>query len=269
MTSAQVVDSKGNKVREVGLDDAVFGIESKEGLLHQALVRQLANARQGSANTKTRAEVAGGGKKPWRQKGTGRARAGSIRSPLWEGGGVIFGPKPRDYSIGMPKKQRQLALKAALSARKDNLVIVSGFEDIKEGKTKEFSSLLKGLKLEEKKILLVLDGYNDADKKVERSARNIERLTVVRVSNLNVKELLNAEAVLVAEPVLEVISNRFKPAEKQEAAPKAKKEKKAATSEPTKAVKAPKKEAAPAAKEPKSKAAPAKSKPASKAKKEQ
>lgn len=162
-----------------------------------------------------------------------------------------------------------MALKAALSARKDNLVIVSGFEDIKEGKTKEFSSLLKGLKLEEKKILLVLDGYNDADKKVERSARNIERLTVVRVSNLNVKELLNAEAVLVAEPVLEVISNRFKPAEKQEAAPKAKKEKKAATSEPTKAVKAPKKEAAPAAKEPKSKAAPAKSKPASKAKKEQ
>ena len=269
MTSAQVVDSKGNKVREVGLDDAVFGIESKEGLLHQALVRQLANARQGSANTKTRAEVAGGGKKPWRQKGTGRARAGSIRSPLWEGGGVIFGPKPRDYSIGMPKKQRQLALKAALSARKDNLVIVSGFDDIKEGKTKEFSSLLKGLKLDEKKILLVLDGYNDADKKIERSARNIHRLTVVRVSNLNVKELLNAEAVLVAEPVLEVISNRFKPSEKQEDAPKAKKEKKAATGETTKAVKAPKKEAAPAGKEPKSKAAPAKSKPASKAKKEQ
>ena len=270
MTSAQVVDSKGNKVREVGLDDAVFGIESKEGLLHQALVRQLANARQGSANTKTRAEVAGGGKKPWRQKGTGRARAGSIRSPLWEGGGVIFGPKPRDYSIGMPKKQRQLALKAALSARKDNLVIVSGFDDIKEGKTKEFTSLLKGLKIEEKKILLVLDGYNDADKKIERSARNIHRLTVVRVSNLNVKELLNAEAVLVAEPVLEVISNRFKPSEKQEAAPKAKKEKTAATSESKKAAaKAPKKEAAPAAKEAKSKAAPAKSKPASKAKKEQ
>ena len=129
--------------------------------------------------------------------------------------------------------------------------------------------MLKGLKLDEKKILLVLDGYNDADKKIERSARNIHRLTVVRVSNLNVKELLNAEAVLVAEPVLEVISNRFKPSEKQEDAPKAKKEKKAATGETTKAVKAPKKEAAPAGKEPKSKAAPAKSKPASKAKKEQ
>src|SRR5271156_1674616 len=106
MTSAQVLDLKGNKVREVGLDDDVFGITPNKGLLHTALLRQLANGRSGSANSKTRAEVRGGGKKPWRQKGTGRARAGSIRSPLWEGGGVIFGPKPRDFSIALPKKQR-------------------------------------------------------------------------------------------------------------------------------------------------------------------
>jgi large subunit ribosomal protein L4 len=115
MTSAQVLDSKGNKVREIGLDDDVFGITPNEGLLHTALIRQLANGRSGSANTKTRSEVRGGGKKPWRQKGTGRARAGSIRSPLWEGGGVIFGPKPRDFSIALPKKQRVLALKSALA----------------------------------------------------------------------------------------------------------------------------------------------------------
>lgn len=268
MTSAQVVDSKGNKVREVGLDQTVFGVEAKEGLLHQALVRQLANARRGCASTKTRAEVAGGGKKPWRQKGTGRARAGSIRSPLWEGGGVIFGPKPRDYSITMPKKQRVLALKAALSARKDNLVVVQNFDEIKDGKTKEFASLLDGLKLTDKKVLLVVDGTNDQAKKVERSARNIAGLTVVHVSNLNVKELLHCEAVLTCEPVLEVISNRFKPSSKEAPAPAATKEKKAATGE-KKAKTAPDKKAAPADKEPKSKAAPAKSKTTAKAKKEQ
>ena len=140
MTSAQVVDSKGNKVREVGLDDAVFGIESKEGLLHQALVRQLANARQGSANTKTRAEVAGGGKKPWRQKGTGRARAGSIRSPLWEGGGVIFGPKPRDYSIGMPKSNANWRSKQLF--RHAKIIWLSSAVSKTSKKAKRKSSLL-------------------------------------------------------------------------------------------------------------------------------
>lgn len=241
MTSAQVVDSKGNKVREVGLDESVFGTDADTGLLHQALVRQLANARSGSANTKTRSEVRGGGKKPWRQKGTGRARAGSIRSPLWEGGGVIFGPKPRDYSITMPKKQRVLALKAALAARKDEMVVVANFDDIKEGKTKEFVNLLSGLKLDEKRVLLVLDAKNENTAKVTRSARNIAGLTVVHVGNLNVKDLLHCEAVLTAEPVLEVISNRFKSSEKEGTASGAKKE--TAEKKPAKAA-APKKAAA-------------------------
>jgi large subunit ribosomal protein L4 len=216
MTSAQVVDSKGNKVREVGLDESIFGTEVNNGLLHAALVRQLANARRGSANTKTRSEVAGGGKKPWRQKGTGRARAGSIRSPLWEGGGVIFGPKPRDYSIAMPKKQRVLALKSALAARKDSLVIVQNFDDIKEGKTKEFVNLLKGLKIDEKKVLLVIDSQNEALEKVALAARNIKGLTVVHVNNLNVKDLLHCEHVLTSEPVLEVITKRFQSVHEKE-----------------------------------------------------
>src|SRR5271165_3995035 len=124
MTSAQVVDLKGKKLHEVGLDDDIFGITPNEHVMHTALVRQLANARSGSANTKTRSEVSGGGKKPWRQKGTGRARAGSIRSPLWEGGGVTFGPKPRDFSKSLPKKVRVLALKSALASKKEDLVVV-------------------------------------------------------------------------------------------------------------------------------------------------
>src|SRR5262249_17347162 len=156
-------------------------VEPDNGLLHQALMRQLANARRGTASTKTRSEVSGGGKKPWRQKGTGRARAGSIRSPLWEGGGVAFGPKPRDYSISMPRKQRVLALKAALAARKDALTIVQNFDEIKNGKTKEFVKLLSGLKLDEKKVLLVVDG-SEKSQKVELAARNICGLTVVHVN---------------------------------------------------------------------------------------
>src|SRR3984885_12071488 len=124
MTSAQVVDLKGKKLSEVQLSDEVFGITPNVGVIHSALLRQLANARSGAANTKTRAEVRGGGRKPWRQKGTGRARAGSIRSPLWEGGGVTFGPKPRDYSSAMPAKKRHSAIKSALALRANNLVVV-------------------------------------------------------------------------------------------------------------------------------------------------
>lgn len=210
MTSAQVLDSKGNKVRQIDLDDSVFGIEPNTPLLHAALVRQLANARRGTASTKTRSEVSGGGKKPWRQKGTGNARAGSIRSPLWEGGGVIFGPKPRSYAQSMPRKARLIAIKSALAARRESLVVVQNFDDVKEGKTKEFSTLLGGLGLSGKKVLLVLENNSDHSRKVERAARNIDRLTVIHTSNLNVKDLLNADVLLTAEPVLTQITQRFK-----------------------------------------------------------
>ena len=254
MTSAQVLDSKGNKVREIGLDDDVFGITPNKGLLHTALLRQLANGRSGSANSKTRAEVRGGGKKPWRQKGTGRARAGSIRSPLWEGGGVIFGPKPRDFSIALPKKQRVLALKSALAAKRENLVVIETFDAAKNGKTKEFAAALKVLKLEGQKIVVVTEN-NDADAKlVQRAARNIHNVVVLQVSNLNVKDLLHADAVLISEKGLEAVNNRFKnlPQEKESDA----------ATEKSKA-KAPKKaaaEKAPAAKESKAAKAPAEKK---------
>lgn len=260
MTSAQVLDLKGNKVREVGLEDEVFGVTPNVGLLHSALVRQLANGRSGAANSKTRSEVRGGGRKPWRQKGTGRARAGSIRSPLWEGGGVTFGPKPRDFSQSMPKKQRALALKSALAAKKDNLVVVQNFASITDGKTKQVASALKDLKLYGQKILLVLDHVNDEDKRVQLAARNIDGLKVIHVSNLNVKDLLESEVVLTTESAIQTIHNRFKPTDK-DAAPAEKKAAKKATA----AEKAPAKEAKPA--KAKADEAPAK-KPAAKPKKE-
>mgnify|MGYP000369979342 CR=1 FL=1 len=216
MTSAQVVDLKGKKLSEVPLSDAVFGIKPNMGVIHSALVRQLANARQGSANTKTRAEVRGGGRKPWRQKGTGRARAGSIRSPLWAGGGVPFGPKPRDYSITMNKKMRVLALKSALAASVDKLVVVQDFDNFKEAKTKLFSQVIKDLGHEGKKVLVVLDYACDACARVERAARNLAGLKVIAMSNLNVKDLLNYEIVLTNSRTLEAINKRFEAKEKVE-----------------------------------------------------
>lgn len=245
MTSAQVIDHKGNKVREIELDKDVFGLTPNKGLMHTALVRQLANARAGSANTKTRSEVSGGGKKPWRQKGTGRARAGSIRSPLWEGGGVAFGPKPRDYSKKLNKKMRVLAVKSALSARSGNLVVVDNFDSIKEGKTKEFAHVLKSTKLADKKVLLVIEYSNEHSLLVERSARNMEWVKVVHVGNLNVKDLIEAEVILLSEKGLDTINKRFQKGAKGEAQtpakPKAAKkeagEKKAKAAKPAKEAK--------------------------------
>jgi large subunit ribosomal protein L4 len=220
MTQTQLLDKAGKKVGEVSLAENVFAIEPNEHVVHQALVRQLANARSGSANTKTRAEVSGGGRKPWRQKGTGRARAGSIRSPLWEGGGVTFGPKPRDYSISMPKKARELALKSVLSDKKANLVVVKDLTELKAAKTKEFATILKNLELSGKKVLVVLDYSCDGSCKVELAARNIQDLRVIQVSNLNVKDVLWAEAILTNESTLETINKRFSSAKSSEASAK-------------------------------------------------
>jgi large subunit ribosomal protein L4 len=215
MTSTQVLDLKGKKTGEITLKDEVFGIEPKTGLMHTALVRQLANARSGSANTKTRSEVRGGGAKPWRQKGTGRARAGSRRSPLWEGGGVTFGPKPRDFSISLPKKMRALAVKSALAAKKDQLVVVGSFADVKEPKTKNAIAIYRDLKIEGKKVLLVLDYTTDDCKVITLAARNIEGTKVVHVNNLSVKDLIESDVVLTTETAVNAIHKRF------EAQPKA------------------------------------------------
>jgi large subunit ribosomal protein L4 len=209
MTSTQVLDLKGKKTGEITLKDEVFGIEPKTGLMHTALVRQLANARSGSANTKTRSEVRGGGAKPWRQKGTGRARAGSRRSPLWEGGGVTFGPKPRDFSISLPKKMRALAVKSALAAKKDQLVVVGSFADVKEPKTKNAIAIYRDLKIEGKKVLLVLDYTTDDCKVITLAARNIEGTKVVHVNNLSVKDLIESDVVLTTETAVNAIHKRF------------------------------------------------------------
>jgi len=209
MTSAQVLDLKGNKTHEIKLNDEIFSVEPKMGPMHTALRRQLANARSGSANTKTRSEVRGGGAKPWRQKGTGRARAGSRRSPLWAGGGVIFGPKPRDFSFSMPKKMRAVALKSALAAKREQIVVVKGFEGVKEPKTKEAIQIYRALKIEGQKVLLVLDYTTDTDKTITLAARNIEGTKVVHISNLNVKDLIESDVILTTESAIQAIEKRF------------------------------------------------------------
>ena len=218
MTSAQVLDLKGKKLGEVSLDEEIFSTKTNEGthdgVLHSAVVRQLANARRGTASTKTRSEVSGGGRKPWRQKGTGRARAGSIRSPLWAGGGVTFGPKPRDYSISMPRKMRVLAIKAALATKRDDLVVVKDFNGFSGNKTKDFAQVLKSLDLIGKKVLIVLDFDSESNCRVELAARNIRGVKLIHVNNLNVKDLLDATSVLTTESTLDAITRRFQASHK-------------------------------------------------------
>lgn len=204
-----ILSANGKKSGEITLDESVFGVEPNLHVMHLALRRQLNNARQGSACAKTRAEVAGGGRKPWKQKGTGRARAGSIRSPLFAGGGVIFGPKPRDYSFSMPQKARKLALKSALSAKNENLVVVKDFSEIAEPKTKLMVSSLASLKVEGK-ILIIADTKAAENKYLELAARNIPSVKLLLPSNLNVKDLLEADSVVLTEAAVNDITERLK-----------------------------------------------------------
>lgn len=206
--SKEILNTNGEKLGEITLNEQVFGVEPNLHVMHLALRRQLNNARQGSASCKTRAEVSGGGKKPWKQKGTGRARAGSLRSPLFAGGGVIFGPKPRSYAFNMPQKARQLALKSALSARSEQMVVVKDFSTIAEPKTKLMVSALKSLNVSGK-ILIVADIKADENKNLELSARNIPSVKIILPSNLNVKDLLEADSVVITESAVNVITERL------------------------------------------------------------
>lgn len=180
---------------QASLDLKVAKEETAAHIVHRALVRQMTNARQGTASTKTRAEVRGGGRKPWRQKGTGRARAGSIRSPLWRGGGVIFGPKPRDYNLKMNRKERRLALRTAFQSRSEDLIVVEEFADeFPRPKTKDLASALQRWGVESgQKALLILPELPD---NIYLSARNLERLKVITATNLNVYDLLHADAII-------------------------------------------------------------------------
>ena len=214
---AAVLDLKGKQVGDLKLSEQVFakaGEDQGVGTMHAALVRQLANTRSGSANTKTRAEVRGGGAKPWRQKGTGRARAGSRRSPLWAGGGVTFGPKPRDFSSSMPAKMRQGAIRSALSVQAANIVVVNDFADHKEVKTKEAAKVLQALKISDKRILFVVEPENSDSKRFGLSIRNMNNVTVVRANNIGIKELLNCEAILTSQGAIEFITKWLTPGKK-------------------------------------------------------
>ena len=203
-----ILSTNGQQVGQIALDDKVFGVEPNIHVMHMAVRRQLNNARQGSASAKTRAEVSGGGRKPWKQKGTGRARAGSTRSPLFEGGGVIFGPKPRDYSFQMPQKARRLALKSALSARFENTILVKDFSEIKEPKTKLMADSLKSLKADGK-VLIVADVKAAENGYLELASRNLPNVKVILPSNLNVKDLLEADNVVLTEAAVNEITERL------------------------------------------------------------
>ena len=203
----EILSTSGEKLGAISLNESVFGVEPNLHVMHLALRRQLNNARQGSACAKTRAEVRGGGRKPWKQKGTGRARAGSLRSPLFAGGGVSFGPKPRDYSFSMPQKARQLALKSALSARNEQLVVVKDLA-IAEPKTKLMMSVLDSLKVAGK-ILIIADVKAAENNNLELAARNIPSVKLLLPSNLNVKDLLEADSVIVTESAVNEITERL------------------------------------------------------------
>jgi len=205
---------KGEVVGTTELDETVWGIEPNIPVMHQALVRQLANARIGSADTKTRSEVRGGGRKPWRQKGTGRARQGTIRAPQWKGGGVVFGPHPRKYTQAMPRQMRRLALRSALSAKvaDDRLTVVQGLIEI-EPKTKAFKALLGSLP-EARSTLIILSEHIEA---VERSSSNLEGTKTVIAPMLSIRDLLKYERVLITEEAVAVIEKVWAlPDEKRE-----------------------------------------------------
>ncbi|MGB9840432.1 50S ribosomal protein L4 [Thermovenabulum sp.] len=194
MPKVALYNMQGERIGEVELADSVFGQEVKPEVMHQVVVNYLANQRLGTASTKTRGEVTGGGRKPWRQKGTGRARHGSIRSPLWIKGGIVFGPKPRSYKYRLPKKLKRVALKSALSAKvRDNEIIVIDKLEIEQPKTKVMVKVLENLKAD-KKSLIVLDS---PDINVQRSARNIPGVKTITVDTINVYDLLNHETLIM------------------------------------------------------------------------
>ena len=194
MPKVDVYNMQGKKVSDVELSEAVFGIEPNENIVHSALVNYLANQRQGTQSTKTRAEVSGGGRKPWRQKGTGRARQGSIRAPQWIKGGIALGPKPRSYSYRINKKEKQLAIRSLLSAKVlDNELTVVDKLEVEEAKTKVMAKALTDLKVEGK-ALIILAERND---NVLRSSRNIEGVKTIELNTINVFDLLNCNKLVL------------------------------------------------------------------------
>ena len=205
MAKVAVYNMEGKEVDTIELNDAVFGVEVNEHLVHMAVVQQLANNRQGTQKAKTRSEVRGGGRKPWRQKGTGHARQGSIRAPQWKGGGVVFAPTPRDYSFKLYKKEKRAALKSALtSGVQENKLIVVDSLKMDAIKTKEFKNVLDNLKVE--KALVVL---NDMDNNVIMSAKNIPTVKTTQTNELNVFDVLKYNTVVVTKDAVATIEEVY------------------------------------------------------------
>lgn len=201
MVNCVVKNWQGEESGEASLELKVAKDENANHIVHRALIRQQTNARQGNASTKTRAEVRGGGRKPWKQKGTGRARAGSNRSPLWKGGGVSFGPKPREFEIKMNRKERRLALRTAIASRMEDLILVESFGDqLTQPKTKELTSALArwGANLE-KRTLLILD---EIPENVQLSARNVASLKILRADSLNIFDILAANKIIATSDAI-------------------------------------------------------------------
>ena len=205
MANVAVYNMEGKEVGKLDLNDAVFGVEVNEHLVHMAVLQQLANNRQGTQKAKTRSEVRGGGRKPWRQKGTGHARQGSTRAPQWTGGGVVFAPVPRDYSFKLNKKEKRAALKSALTSRvvENKLVVVDELK-LDEIKTKKFAEVLNNLKVE--KALVVL---NDMDKNVIASAANIPTVKTAQTNELNVFDVLKYDTVVVTKAAVATIEEVY------------------------------------------------------------
>lgn len=205
MANVSVYNIEGKEVGTIDLSDAVFGVEVNEHLLHMAVVSQLANKRQGTQKAKTRSEVRGGGRKPWRQKGTGHARQGSTRSPQWTGGGVVFAPTPRDYSFKLNKKEKRAALKSALTSRvEEKKFIVLDEINFGEIKTKNFQNVLNNLNVA--KALVVLE---DGNKNAELSARNIPSVKTARTNTINVYDILKYNTVIATKAAVETIEEVY------------------------------------------------------------
>ena len=205
MAKVSVYNMEGKEVGNMDLNDAVFGVEINEHLVHMAVVQQLANNRQGTQKAKTRSEVSGGGRKPWRQKGTGHARQGSTRSPQWTGGGVVFAPKPRDYSFKMNKKEKRIALLSALSSKvADNKIVVLDAFNLDEIKTKKFAEVMSNLKVD--KALVVIEGEN---KNVVLSGRNIPTVKVSATNEINTYDVLKYETLVVTKAAVEKLEEVY------------------------------------------------------------
>ncbi|MGO9570084.1 MAG: 50S ribosomal protein L4 [Desulfomonilaceae bacterium] len=207
MASVDVINQKGEKINSIELDDSVFNADIRDALVQRVVVWQLAKRRSGTASTKTRGEIRGGGKKPWRQKGTGRARAGTNRSPIWTGGGTIFGPKPRSYAFSLPKKMRKAALRSVLTAKlKDDQLTVIDKIELDAPKTKVFVEIMKTMGLEAEKTLFVTA---EKDETLLRSSRNLYKVLVLPIEGLNVYDLLRFNRLVVLEAAVPRIHERL------------------------------------------------------------